>query len=363
MDDLILYDANRQKKAIIKDYIEYDCAVGRNAYSDNDFILKTPFDKDELFETGEWVSYGYTEYGGIIRSRIIDVANNLVTYTGQSFRGILSTLLIALGEDLPDFTKTLNGTAHGLMNTIFAGGAMSDIFNPLLSSIYTAVGTDTTRTDVGIYSTSGLMKTNLLYFHDNVIKAFSTAENKSIKSRFSFRNGVVTITFCDGNTYYLDSDKVRLKYAENKNTPNVCYVSARKETHTDADGNFVYYSAKQGTAYLTADGDVTPHWWEWVCFNNPATKEIALIAESTGEGDVVDDTYDGDDLYYEAADRLLEAQEKPSTEIEIDIEDAEVDDVIVASISELNMKVTKKVVESTLKISNGIPKITYTLEG
>ena len=363
MEDLILYGTDRKKKAVINNCIEFECATGRNAYSDNDFILKTPFDKDKLYEIGEWVSYGYTEFGGIIRSRIIDVENEIVTYTGQTYRGILSTILITMKEMAVD-TESISGTAHGIMNTILAGQDFYvPILNPSISSIYNATGTDTTQTDVGLFSTSGLMKTNLLYFHDNIVKTFSTAESKAIKSRFSFRNGVITMNFCDGETYHLDSDKVRLKYAENKNNPNICYCSTRKETHTDIFGEFTFYSAKEGTAYLTADGEASQNFLDWVCVNKPATNAIALVVESTGEATVSEEGDVGSDLYNEAADRLLEAQEKPSTEIEIDTEEAEIDDVVVASISELNMKVTKKVVEAILKISNGIPKITYTLEG
>ncbi|MBQ9599833.1 MAG: hypothetical protein IJR33_08520 [Clostridia bacterium] len=361
MEDLILYDVNRKKKQIIRNCIEYDCAIGRNAYSDNDFILKTPFDKNDLYEVGEWVSYGYTEYGGIIRSREIDTANETVTYTGQSFRGILSTILENFVINRPD---KYSGTPHGIMNEILRRKSAEilgvHIFpnNPPLNRIYTATGEDTTEAEVGAYSTSGLICTNILYLHDNIVKSFSTAENKPIKSRFSFHNGVITIEFVDGNTFYFDSDKAKLKYAENKNTPNFCYCSTRKVPNEENTGES--YVAKTGYAFLRADGSVTHDWTEWVCYTNAGTEEICLVAESTGEANNNDDETP---LWSEAADRLLEAQEKPSAEIEIDTEEAEVDDVIVASIAELNMKVTKKVVESRLKISNGIPKITYTLEG
>lgn len=351
MEDLILYDRNRQKKQIIRNCIEYDCAVGRNAYSDNDFILKTPFDKNDLYEVGEWASYGYTEYGGIIRSREIDTANETVTYTGQSFRGILSTI-IARGLL---FHSAYVGTPHGIMNYVFANRLWNTYGTPL-AQIYHATSDDTTETTVGAFSTSGLPFTNFLYIHDNITRTFSTVENKPIKSRFSLKNGVITINFVDGKTFYFDSDKAKLKYAENKNTPNVCYCMTRKAK--DENDMWDY---KEGVAYLTADGQATTNIEDWVCYGDSGTAEICLFAESTGEG--TDNTVSNDVLCMEAADRLLEAQEKPSTEIEIDTEEAEVDDVIVASIAELNMKVTKKVVESRLKISNDIPRITYTLEG
>ena len=361
MEDLILYDANRHKKAIIKDFIDYDCAVGRNAYSDNDFILKTPFDKDRLYEVGEWVCYGYTEYGGIIRSRTIDVDRDIVIYEGQTFRGILSTIL-------ENFVLThfdqYSGTPHGIMNRILSRKSVEilgvHIFpnNPPLDEIYTAIGEDTTEADVGAYSTSGLICTNILYLHDNIIKSFSAVENKPIKSRFYFHNGVITIEFVDGETFYFDSDKIRLKFAENKNNPNFCYCSTRKVPNDDIIGDS--YIAKTGYAFLKSDGSITNDPTEWVCYTDAGTEEICLVVESTGEAS--SDDYDTP-LWAEAADRLLEAQERPSTEIEIDTEEAEVDDIIVASIAELQMKVTKRVVETRLKISNGIPKITYTLEG
>lgn len=365
MDDLILYDHNRNKKQIIRNCIEFDCAVGRNAYSDNDFVFKTPFDKDELYEVGEWVSYGYTEYGGIIRSRTISTKDNLVTYTGTTFRGVLAYL--------PVFSKTSydandgkhRGTPHGVMNWMFRWQYVEDEeseigYGQMPYEVIKAISDITAEADVGTYSTNGLMFTNFLYINDNIVKTFSTALKRPIKSKFSLRDGVINIEYVYANTYNYDSSRVTLLYSYNANTPTICLMSSQKfrQTHGGASGDEdMGYSAQWTYLYLDENGNPTANEKKWVAYND-VSKCIALIGEAQDEESGADSS-----ITLECQDRLLEAQERPSTEIEIDTEEAEVDDVIIASIAELKMKVTKKVVESRLKISNGIPKITYTLEG
>jgi len=97
---------NTNASGILHNYtVDFDITINTQNIT-NDFELKTnlPLPEDILFSENEistWIFIDDTEFGGIITGYTIDIENNVITYTGRTWRGMLSNYIIEppIGQD------------------------------------------------------------------------------------------------------------------------------------------------------------------------------------------------------------------------------------------------------------------------
>ena len=138
----LMYIRNRTDGSSDSGYLsryEADFEITTSYESDgNDFEIKMPLpdDQEGLYfaenDISSMVFADGTEYGGIITGSIIDIGSNEITYTGKTWRGILSQYIIEppAGQDyrivsgnLAESIRTL--PLHPMMlvkDTIYSGG-------------------------------------------------------------------------------------------------------------------------------------------------------------------------------------------------------------------------------------------------
>lgn len=311
--DLILLDKNFAKIKPIIEFDSLDCVVGLNSFSENDFVLKVPF-KKELFEKGQFIAFGTTEFGGRITSREIDTSTNQVTYKGSSIRGFWQRNFKGVTD------KTISGTIVDHVSTFLGWGNVNVI----------------DKTD--IINNAGEKKmsltyegtTSLLHCIDRAMRNFAATIT------VSFVNGRLKVVINPSVTHFFDSSQATVRIEENWSAPTLIY----------AINNELKIGA---SAYLQADGTVG---------NVPfytGLDTIEAVVESSGKTT--------DELYDTAAEELLKRQEFMASEVDAKIINAEVGDYVVASVAEIGIKTEKRIVEKRLVVKNKKETITYTLEG
>ena len=100
--DLILRDNNFKKQKVIKNP-SFVCNIGLYGASKNDFELTLT--DDDILPNGGILTYGTSEFGGVIAETVIDTAEKTVKYIGKSFRGQMENSIVA-----PFSVLTLTGT-------------------------------------------------------------------------------------------------------------------------------------------------------------------------------------------------------------------------------------------------------------
>lgn len=108
--DLILRDEKFKKVKVIKKP-SFACNVGLYGASKNDFELT--LSNNELFSINGILTYGTSEFGGVIRERIIDEKEGTVKYVGKSFRGQMENTLVN-----PFDVLSLTGTDHEIITQL-----------------------------------------------------------------------------------------------------------------------------------------------------------------------------------------------------------------------------------------------------
>lgn len=101
----------------------------------NDFEFKLPLDKN-FISLGDLISYGTTEFGGLITERYIDLKNKSITYYGISFRKWEAVV----GNFKLNITNTgISTEAYAPQNKRFDVSQMDICFNEVLEN-YDASG-------------------------------------------------------------------------------------------------------------------------------------------------------------------------------------------------------------------------------
>lgn len=318
--DLIVYGIDETNSKIVKvapivgDYT-FSCSTGLNDYSSNDFELKIPYVVGNiLFEENQCISWGNTEYGGFIKNREIDTDKGQVTYRGFTWRGLFANNFIGSGA------VDVSGTVDKHF----------DVFIKWLAYIveYTDIKYENMSADEK--DASYAPASSILKCIDDVCANFDAVFSLLISA------GKLKFVIKPLTNHRFDASQTRLILEENWQRANLVFV-ANTELNIGA------------TAYLQADGSIG--------------KERYYKGFSSVEKVVTSTKTTQEELYEQAKAELEKIREFTATEIFVDLETAEVGDVVTASIAEIGIKVQKRVVEKTLKITNGNEEITYTLEG
>ena len=119
--DLIYTDSTGADVGVLFGYA-LDLAFGNE---ENDFALELSIDSTEI-ENGAFIYIEGTEYGGIIDGLEVDTENQLVTYIGRSFHGILNSKVIQPPSG--SAYLTVSGDANAVIASIITGLGLGGLF-------------------------------------------------------------------------------------------------------------------------------------------------------------------------------------------------------------------------------------------
>lgn len=320
--DLIVYAIDETNSKFVKvapivGAYTFSCSTGLNDFSSNDFELRMPYVVgNKLFEENQCVSWGNTEFGGLIKNREIDTDKGQVTYRGFTWRGFWAN----------NFTGSSDINITGTIDIHFEKFIDWEALKFIRSYVDIDYDNIPTESKSNVYEPA----ISLLKSFDVVSAVFDATFNIVIS------NGKLKFTFNPIVNHRFDASQTKIILEENWQRANIVYA-----VNTDY--------GRGASAYLQADGTVGAEKY-YTGFN---TVEKVIESSKTSESA----------LFEQAKAELEKIREFTATEIFVELEKAEVGDMVTASIAEIGVKVQKKVVEKTLKINNGNEEITYTLEG
>lgn len=124
--DMIYSKPNGEEVGFLTDYT-LDLEVGGN----NDFQIDTP-STSQLLDFDYSVYINGTEYGGIISRIEVDTSSKKISYSGQTWRGILSNYIIKpdSGQDY----KTASGTASSIISSLISAFGIGSRYSVITNS-------------------------------------------------------------------------------------------------------------------------------------------------------------------------------------------------------------------------------------
>ena len=124
--DMIYSKPNGEEVGFLTDYT-LDLEVGGN----NDFQIDTP-STSQLLDFGYLVYINGTEYGGIVSKKVVDTKSKKISYSGQTWRGLLSNYIIKpdSGQDY----KTVSGTASSIISSLISAFGIGSRYSVITNS-------------------------------------------------------------------------------------------------------------------------------------------------------------------------------------------------------------------------------------
>lgn len=121
--------SNGEEVGFLTDY-SLDLEVGGN----NDFQIDTP-STSQLLDFDYSVYINGTEYGGVVSKIVVDTKSKKISYSGQTWRGILSNYVIKpdSGQDY----KVVSGTASSIISTLISGFGINSRYSVTANSSIT----------------------------------------------------------------------------------------------------------------------------------------------------------------------------------------------------------------------------------
>ena len=305
--DLMLRDRNFRKVQVIKKP-SYACNSGLYGASKNDF--KLVLSEEQPFSIGYMVTWGTSEFGGVILDRIANTKEKTITYIGKSFRGHLENSIINSFSVL-----AIEGTDYQILDEIIQRSQLE----------YKVLPTNNTE-----------VKKVLIPVGSNALKAADLALNSfGEKMLFKVSNDGVEISIVPVNQIDYDASQVDLVVDENMMLPTALH--ARSKEH--------YVSV-----YLQSDGTVGTDRYYTGFDAVEISQEISA------------NSYD--ELFALASDKLLALRNSQNTsEVNAKIENADIGDIINVSVKKYGVKATQTVSEKILKIEGKNEEITYNTGG
>lgn len=297
--DLILRDELFQKKKPLSS-VNFSAETGLYGSAKNDFQLRIPYDKD--IKKGDIItSYG-TEWGGKIYE--IDIDNSTMTATGKTFRGQMELVIVN-----PFTVLTVTGTDEEIIKQLFDATTLD----------YKIVPTGrTTKKSVTIPVGSNLLKAV-----DLVMTAFGETMEIRVYSE-------VEIYLHYAATHRYDYAKSQLLLSEGGMLPTAIHAIGK-----------VNGAETTMSVYLQSDGTVgtTRYYKGFFAYE---------IAEK-----ISDDCTSRNELQSLLSSRLIALRNsKLASEIDIDIDDAQIGDTVNVSILKFKRKTTQKIVAKKIEINS-----------
>ena len=237
--DLIYTDRQRKDIGVMKDYT-FDLAFGTD---ENDFELTT--DLENCCEADGLVYIENTEYGGIIDGLGVTTSEDMLTYKGRTWHGILESKIIQPNGGKAYFR--VYGEVNNIIGDVITRCGLSELF--IASSENSGLSTDGYSFDRYIGAYSGLKK---------------LVESVNGKLKFSYVNNKVVVSASPLVDYskdeQFDNDSVEMVVEKATNAINhlICLgkgeLAERQVVHLykDRNGNIGNTQTFFGVKELTA---------------------------------------------------------------------------------------------------------------
>ena len=306
--DLMLRDRNFRKVQVIKKP-SYACNSGLYGASKNDFQLV--LSEEQPFPIGYMVTWGTSELGGVILRRMANTKERTMTYIGKTFRGAMENSIV-----YPFAPMSFEGTDYEVISDILQRSQLG----------YKVLPTGHTS-----------RKTIIVPAGSNTLKAVDLALNSfGEKMLFKVSNDGVEISIVPVNEISFDASQVDLVVDENRMLP----------TALRALGN----GGIRTVVYAQSDGTIgTTKYYKGF----EAVEIVENISADTNE-----------ELLELAKARLLALRStQNASEVNANIEDADIGDKINVSVKKYGVKATQTVSEKILKIEGKNEEIIYNTGG
>lgn len=326
--DLIYMNHDREDLGILKNP-EYDLAFGE---SENNFECKISL-KDHCCKGGYYIYAEGTEYGGIVDAIEIDSENDIATYTGRSWHGILASKYLPSG-----FSSS--GDANSVINAILTSIDLAPLF---------VVTEDTANVNIS-YSVTR--------YTDAYSGLCTALASNGMRLNIACEENTVTLSavpvfdFPDGKE--LESELIEYQMKKTYNNVNhlICLGQGKSEErqtvhlYIDADGNVseeqTFYGIEE---YTAVDGEKTEEDEE----EETETKTAEQLAEER------------ESLIENGTKKLLDMQSNDEIDVDFDSGDDVyyIGDIVGAYDSTTDISVAAAVVKKIVSITNGKANIEY----
>jgi hypothetical protein len=298
--DLILRDSDFQKKKPLSQAY-FSAETGLYGSAKNDFQLKLPYDKD--VNKGDIItSYG-TEWGGKIFT--VDIDGNAMTVTGKTFRGQMELVIVN-----PFNVLTVSGTDEEVIRQLFGATTLNYAIKPTGRTVEKSV-----TIPVG---------SNLLKAVDLALSGFGETMDLRV-----FSGVKVYLNYASEHRY--DYSKSQVLLSEGGMLPTAIHAIGKVN---GAETPISVYLQSNGTV-----GD-SRHYTGFYAYE---------IAEK-----VNDDCANLSELKQILSARLLALRSsKLASEVDIQIDNAQIGDTVNISILKYSRKTTQKIVAKSVEINSG----------
>lgn len=318
--DLIYATANNEDLGILQSY-DLDIDLG----TDNTFSLTMDTDIVTL-QPGYHVYAENTEYGGIIDSIKIVTKKNQATYTGRTFRGLLSSKIICPEED--EAYYTVSGELNSVISSMIAYCDLDNLFEGLEDS-----------TDFSVSDFFFARYTDLY----SGLRAMVNSVGAKLNLAWNKTTGKITLSAVAvedySSSHEVDSDKIDFTLSQTKNIPN----------HVIGLGGGELEERLVIHRYIDADGAISEEQYytgadEWtIVYDYPNVESIEELI--TGASEMLMDQYIPAEIQVNV------------TDIELDI-----DDYVTARDIATDISVKARVINKIIQVSNGLVRISYKVE-
>lgn len=223
--DLIHMNAARKDVGVMEDYT-FDLAFGED---ENDFECQIVLG-NHCCEAGDYLYFENTEYGGIVDSIAVETDNDVVTYLGRTWHGIMDSKVIEpdAGQDY----FVVNGEANGALGNLIVRLGLGGLFKA--SEEDSGINIERYKMNRYITGYQGIRK---------MLKAFAAKLQIRFKKDIVELSAVPLVDYSQDEQF--DTDQIDFSVRKNSHPMNhvVCLgkgdLAEREVIHiyTDSDGN------------------------------------------------------------------------------------------------------------------------------
>lgn len=287
----------------------------------NDFQIDTP-SAYKLMDFGYAAYVNGTEYGGVVSKIVVDTKSKKISYSGQTWRGILSNYIIKpdSGQDY----KIVSGTASSVISALISGFGIDGRYSVTANNNITVSNYQFDR-----YCT-------LL---DGITKML-----KSVSSRLNVicNNGAVTLSVVPIHDYsaeleYSQDSDINFKITDNRDGVNhlICLGKGELQARQVVD------------LYVLANGTISDTTQYYTGMNERAQTYDYSSVESL------------DELKKSGREKLAELQNSQKLEMSIGEINVELGDIVGGRERITGIVMAKPISKKIVKISNDKLKISY----
>lgn len=312
---------------------EFDLAFGED---ENNFECTVNI-KDHVCKEGYYIYAEGTEYGGIVDAIEIDSEDDIVTYSGRSWHGILASKFIPSGF-------TVSGDGNTVVSKILDNVSLSPLF---------AVTEDTAGINVESYT------------YPRYVDAYTglkrALKNAGLRLKIVCDEKVVTLSavpvfdFSDGKE--LESDLIEYQMTKTYRNVNHLimlgggFISTRQAVHLYLDENGKVSETQTFTGveeYISVQGERD---------EDEEDPEEDMTAEQRAE--------ERENLIESGREQLLDMQKPDEIEVDFDSDDDiyYIGDIVGAYDSRTEISVAASVSKKIVTIKRGLTNISYEVKG